>query len=259
MGSQPYHDKEVLERLYHDEGLSQEEIGDKFGVKPNTISQWMSRNDVTTRPKQDAPHKSADLLRHLHHEEGLTLKEMGEKLDRSHATIRHWMVKHGIPRKDANRKKLEIPKDELKGLYVDEQQSMRKCAEHFDTTVPTIRSRLDEYGIKQRDSRLAQRLALNEYVTLRKSHNGYYVWQDRTCKKSVAVHQLAAIAHGADPHVVFSDGMHVHHRNTCRIDNRASNLEVVDNSTHMATHRNNEWSVENGYPVLKTVEPMTNQ
>lgn len=256
MGSQPYHDKETLERLYHDEGLSQEEIGDKFGVKPNTISQWMSRNDVTTRPKQDAPHKSADILRHLHHEEELTLKEMGERLDRSHGTIRHWMVKHGIPRKDPNRKRLDIPEDKLRELYIDEQKSMGECAEHFDTTLPTIRSRLDEYGIEQRDSKKSQRIVYGESVSCRINTTGYRTWEDRYSGEEVSVHRLQAIAHGADPHAVFSDGMHVHHRNTCRIDNRRSNLELVDNSVHMATHRNNEWFVEDGYPVLETVEPM---
>ena len=44
--SKPYHDPEVLRKLYHEEGLSQAQIGDKFDVSKNTISKWMSKSGV---------------------------------------------------------------------------------------------------------------------------------------------------------------------------------------------------------------------
>lgn len=52
-------------------------------------------------------------------------------------------------------------------------------------------------------------------------------------ERYVYEHQLVAIADGADPHKVFSDGaFHVHHQNRRRFDNRHENLEIVENEEH---------------------------
>lgn len=56
-------------------------------------------------------------------------------------------------------------------------------------------------------------------------------------ERYVYVHQLVAIAEGADPAEVFSDGeFSVHHRNGCRFDNRAANLETLRHSEHFGEH-----------------------
>lgn len=254
MGDRPYHDDETLRRLYHDKELSQSEIADRFDVKPNTISEWMSRHDITTRPHQDAPHKSADVLRYLHHEEKLSLKEMGERLDRSHSTILHWMKKHDIPRRSANRKRYTIPEDELRRLYVDERKSAYECAEEFGCTPPIIRARLQENDIPIRRGNDARRATYGRSVPLR-IDKGYYRWSDGYSGEEVAVHQLAAIANGADPYDIFANSRkNVHHKNTYRLDNRPANLEVIDNDDHAATHRKDEWVVRGGWPELKTIK-----
>lgn len=46
MGEKPYHDADVLEELYYEEGLNQQEIADKFDVAHQTISTWMNRHDI---------------------------------------------------------------------------------------------------------------------------------------------------------------------------------------------------------------------
>jgi DNA-binding XRE family transcriptional regulator len=46
MGSRDYHSQDVLEELYYDEGLTQKEIADKFGVAHQTISRWMNRHGI---------------------------------------------------------------------------------------------------------------------------------------------------------------------------------------------------------------------
>jgi hypothetical protein len=56
-------------------------------------------------------------------------------------------------------------------------------------------------------------------------------------ERYVYEHQLVAIADGADPYKVFSDGrFHVHHRNRIRCDNRRENLELVDGDEHGEYH-----------------------
>lgn len=42
----PWRDKETLERLYHDEGLSQGEIADRLGTSKPTVHRWMRDLDV---------------------------------------------------------------------------------------------------------------------------------------------------------------------------------------------------------------------
>lgn len=51
------------------------------------------------------------------------------------------------------------------------------------------------------------------------------------------VHQLLAIAEGADPHKVFSDGEYnVHHDNGIRWDNRPENIEFMTTNEHARHH-----------------------
>ena len=44
-----YHDPEVLEEMYHNEGLTQEQIAAEFNVSQRSISRSMKRLDVETR------------------------------------------------------------------------------------------------------------------------------------------------------------------------------------------------------------------
>ncbi|MXR50661.1 hypothetical protein GRX03_03430 [Halovenus sp. WSH3] len=46
----PFQQEETLRRLYHDEDLSQEQIGDRFGVSQQTIGYWMAEHEIETRP-----------------------------------------------------------------------------------------------------------------------------------------------------------------------------------------------------------------
>jgi len=63
---------------------------------------------------------------------------------------------------------------------------------------------------------------------------GYERFRDDDTRHTlVRVHQLVAIAYGADPSCVFSDGaFHVHHQNGCELDNRPQNLELIRQSDH---------------------------
>ena len=61
--------------------------------------------------------------------------------------------------------------------------------------------------------------------------HGYPHWSDSN-NRTVAVHQLAAIADGADPGMVFDDQYNVHHENGNPLDNRPENLELIHVRDH---------------------------
>lgn len=44
-----YRQKEVLEEMYHERGMSLREIGEEFDVGHDTILRWMKRNNVSRR------------------------------------------------------------------------------------------------------------------------------------------------------------------------------------------------------------------
>lgn len=70
--------------------------------------------------------------------------------------------------------------------------------------------------------------------------DGYERWRDydpEGPRRAVYVHQLVAIANGADPERVFSGGaFQIHHRDGVHWHNVQSNLELVDAREHGRRH-----------------------
>lgn len=102
--SKLHNNPEELERLYHEEGLSLQEISERSEVGPKTISNRMDKFGIEKRPDGD---KSGvwwdeDKIRHLYVEEELSLKEVAKRLGCSIATIHNVMEEYGIERREAN-------------------------------------------------------------------------------------------------------------------------------------------------------------
>jgi predicted DNA-binding protein YlxM (UPF0122 family) len=99
MTDQPgYRDADTLSRLYHEEGLKQREIAERFGVGQDVISDWMSRLDIQTRSQWATEDEEA--LRELYHGENKSLQEVGEELDASAKAVQRAMERFEIPRRD---------------------------------------------------------------------------------------------------------------------------------------------------------------
>jgi hypothetical protein len=93
---------------------------------------------------------------------------------------------------------------------------------------------MDDFGIERRNHVEYMRQGP---VFLRFDPNGYLRAESAAngTKDTVYVHQLVAIADGANPHEIFG-GKQVHHQNHHRADNRPENLAVLSHEEHLAAH-----------------------
>lgn len=88
----------------------------------------------------------------------------------------------------------------LRQLYWVEGLSLADIGEKFDRGQHTILYWMDKHGIERRDPAEATTQATRvEYATRFIGQNGYERWSDWISGERVAVHQLLAIAGGADP------------------------------------------------------------
>lgn len=95
----PYRNKGVLERLYLDEGLTCEEIGDRYGVPSDTIDYWIKKRHLKDRAElPNTSYKDKETLERLYVDEGLTQEEIADKLGNAPGTIWRWIRKHNIER-----------------------------------------------------------------------------------------------------------------------------------------------------------------
>ena len=196
-----YHDEEWLRREYVDKRRSTPDIGKECGVTATTISDWLKRHGIKTRSQSEAQ------------------RSQGKH------TNKEW----------------------LRDQYIENERSMADIGGECGVTAATVLKYLRKYNIPTRHSAYRKR---RENLTIvdekgefgdipgsyRKVMNSWVVDGKREYR-SVYVHQLLAIAEGADPHKVFSNGeWQVHHKNGIRWDNRPENIEFTDRKEHRRIH-----------------------
>lgn len=105
-GSTEYRNEGTLRELYWEEGLSQIEIGERFGVHRKTVDHWFQKHGIEKRSSgealtqlalnEDVPYRDEEVLRELYWDEGLTQKEIGKTFGVKQPRIQKWMKFHGI-------------------------------------------------------------------------------------------------------------------------------------------------------------------
>jgi transposase len=97
-------DKDVLE-AWLAEGLSLEEMGQRAGRHPSTVSYWLRRHGLRAGGAARHTPRGAigrDELERLV-DEGRSIRDIARTLERSPTTVRHWLARYDIPPARARR------------------------------------------------------------------------------------------------------------------------------------------------------------
>lgn len=107
---------------------------------------------TTSRPRGNQPLTiPEDELSEMYVDRGMTITEIAEKFDCHNATISNKLREFGIEAKGPNHgRAIQIPEDELRELYVEEEWTTYELGEHYDCDPTVIERRLRWYGIEER-------------------------------------------------------------------------------------------------------------
>jgi transcriptional regulator with XRE-family HTH domain len=144
--------------------------------------------------------------------------------------------------------------DVLEELYWNREMSQSEVADELGCSQTTVRRYLKCSDLGTRDREDTEAWSTRVGRAKFRTHKGREEWtlRDTEGATTVAVHQLLAVADGADPAEVFDSDTHVHHRTGIPWLNIPDGVEVVTPQEHSDTHRADEWTEVDGIPMLVT-------
>lgn len=100
-----YSDGGLLQKLYHDEGMSFNDIADELDTSYGNVWHWMNKYDVELRDRSEAisegknhgePWRDEELLEHLYYDRNFSQFDIADEFDTTQANISYWMKKFDI-------------------------------------------------------------------------------------------------------------------------------------------------------------------
>lgn len=138
-------DPDVLRYLYHDQDMTQQELGDIYGVSASTVGRALNHYDIGTSVYDRL---DAETIRDQY-DDGHSLPELADEHNTVRSTI--WKIVHEkIVEDPVSRETLkdELTPDELRTRYINLDQPTQDIAYEYDTNEEAIWQLLHEYGIK---------------------------------------------------------------------------------------------------------------
>lgn len=232
----PWRDEALLREKYVDEREQPKEIIEEFGCSRTTLYKWINEYGLKEEREAaiDRPWRDEDTLRELYIERDMSVFEVGGELGCSGSAVQRNLKKAGIETRSEGGTFADAPykqREQMLEWYEERGLSTWEIADKCDVSQATIWKWLHKHGIETRKSKYE---TAPTYWTQK---NGYERIQ--SAKKGVFVHQLVAIANGADPYKVMGDLTHVvHHKKPIPWLNTPGNLELISQSDHRNIHGN---------------------
>ncbi len=192
-----------------------------------------------------------DWLREKYVDEFLTAGEIAELTEASERTVRRRMKDYGIEVRTNGPKRKPLAEEFLQREYVEKGRSARDIADGKDYSRNHVQRSLEYHGMEIRSRKEAIWEKHGNKCAYRTHPRGHVVIG--AGDDMLYVHQLLAIAEGADPHDVFGGDFHCHHKNEIPWDNRPDNLEVLAESEHHEHHYQNMEVDDSGRLVKKAL------
>ena len=182
-----------------------------------------------------------ELLFRMYHTEGTPAKEIAKRLNLSYSCVYNNIERYKIPINP--KRKLKIPEDKLRELYVDKCLSLNKIAKIFKTEHRTVMYRLKDMGIPIKTRKEIACKGENHYhwkggkvkdgrtgyVAIRLSPSDPYYSMAKNSWSYVPEHRYIMAKHIGR---CLTSNEVVHHLNGVRHDNRIKNLGIVNRSNH---------------------------
>lgn len=158
-----YKSEEWLREQYHENELTQSEIGDKVDVSQKTVGNWMRKHGIERRSVTEIqtegnlePLKSDEWLHEQYYEQEKTVDRIADELNLAQSTVRTWMDNHGIePRSTAESLTdgdIESLKNEqwLREQYCKCEKTVSQIANELSLSPTPVRRWMKEHGIERR-------------------------------------------------------------------------------------------------------------
>lgn len=194
----------------------------------------------------DKKYRDKSWLREQYVENRRSSVDIAEECGVSSNTIRNWLDKHDITTRNRSQAQIDEvkkyhDKEWLREQYVENSRSMRDIADECGITASGVKKWINNYDIDARDSHEHLKKGPASFYTAPEKGYEFVASKHNYKTDSAMVHQLVAIADGANPSKVFSNGRyHIHHKNGVHWDNRPDNLELRSSKTHVFEHHHDD-------------------
>lgn len=143
----------LLRKFYYEEKLCYIEIGQRFNISASKVYFWLKSLDMLDRSPIERKVKeniSKNEMVRLYVLEGKTLLEISEMHKTSPRKLKKLLKHYGLSQSLKKKKNayLELDKEEIKKLYVDQNMTAIATAEALDVSVHTLRQALIHHGFE---------------------------------------------------------------------------------------------------------------
>jgi len=147
----PWRDKELLKRLYFDEGMTVIEISNLLQCSQSTVSTWFKKHDIKTNWKGDRP--TQEELANAYLEENQSTIELANTYNVSATTVRRWLLDEGVEIKEQSNYTNSKVKDKkfMEELYVRKGMSMFRISNKLGMHQEDVKEWLINHGVELRD------------------------------------------------------------------------------------------------------------